>query len=363
MKIFKIVLTGGPCAGKTTAVNVIKKHLRELKIPCVIVPETATELIPNFIDDEIDDLYNFQKLIMKRQLVKEDDAFDYVKNKFQNKDKCVIIYDRGIVDNLAYLNDINQYRKMLNNFLLGEMQVLDRYDLVLDLLSLATCKSNEYNCLNNNARKETSDLAALVDYRTSMAWANHHNLRILSSEVSLQEELKSIIDMVDNLIFQNEVVKRERYLIDLDRSDLSQYNTLNYLDVCEHHFQIDDNNYIKCVVSVRYKRDASYLLELYKEENNQKIIVYREIIDSDDLGTLCRKSKFIGGAKKREINFIDNKVLYSLSIYDDRAYLEVQNNNCDKEIIIPQGICLSKESIINNDSINKSIEYVRKLIK
>jgi len=45
MKIEKIVITGGPCAGKTTAMSWIQNAFTELGYHVIFVPETATELI------------------------------------------------------------------------------------------------------------------------------------------------------------------------------------------------------------------------------------------------------------------------------------------------------------------------------
>ena len=45
MDITKIVITGGPCAGKTTAMNWISNAFRERGYDVLFVPETATELI------------------------------------------------------------------------------------------------------------------------------------------------------------------------------------------------------------------------------------------------------------------------------------------------------------------------------
>ena len=42
MEIIKVVLTGGPCAGKTTALNSIKEYLTKNNIPVFTVPDTAT---------------------------------------------------------------------------------------------------------------------------------------------------------------------------------------------------------------------------------------------------------------------------------------------------------------------------------
>lgn len=44
-KITKIVLTGGPCAGKSTAMSWIQNAFTERGYKVLFVPETATELI------------------------------------------------------------------------------------------------------------------------------------------------------------------------------------------------------------------------------------------------------------------------------------------------------------------------------
>ena len=43
--VSRIVLTGGPCAGKTRSLTKIEEHFEELGYKVIIVPETATILI------------------------------------------------------------------------------------------------------------------------------------------------------------------------------------------------------------------------------------------------------------------------------------------------------------------------------
>ena len=42
LDIFKIAFTGGPCAGKTTAITTLSEKLRGLGFVVLIVPEAAT---------------------------------------------------------------------------------------------------------------------------------------------------------------------------------------------------------------------------------------------------------------------------------------------------------------------------------
>ena len=45
MEIIKIVITGGPCAGKSTAMSWVHNAFIEMVYTVLFVPETATELI------------------------------------------------------------------------------------------------------------------------------------------------------------------------------------------------------------------------------------------------------------------------------------------------------------------------------
>jgi len=49
-RVLRLVLTGGPCGGKTTALPTIAAALRERGLPTVIVGETATGLVESGID-------------------------------------------------------------------------------------------------------------------------------------------------------------------------------------------------------------------------------------------------------------------------------------------------------------------------
>ena len=46
MKISKIVITGGPCAGKSTAMSWVQNAFTQIGYTVLFVPETATSLLP-----------------------------------------------------------------------------------------------------------------------------------------------------------------------------------------------------------------------------------------------------------------------------------------------------------------------------
>ena len=73
MEIRKIVITGGPCAGKTTGMSWIQNQMEKRGWTVLFVPETATELIsggvcPWTTGTNLD----YQKCQVKLQLTKEE---------------------------------------------------------------------------------------------------------------------------------------------------------------------------------------------------------------------------------------------------------------------------------------------------
>ena len=71
-EITKIVITGGPCAGKTTAMSWIQNNFTDLGYHVIFVPECATELINAGISGiTCKDLVSFQNALMTLQLQRE----------------------------------------------------------------------------------------------------------------------------------------------------------------------------------------------------------------------------------------------------------------------------------------------------
>ena len=104
-KIVRIVLTGGPGGGKTSAISRITSELSERGWYTLVVPETATEIIPSGIKvgENALNVIEFQTLLMKKQISKEK-LYGEAANMLKAK-KIVIIFDRGIMDSKAYMSE------------------------------------------------------------------------------------------------------------------------------------------------------------------------------------------------------------------------------------------------------------------
>lgn len=135
--IKKIVLTGGPCAGKTTALVRIIEHFSGLGYKVFTIPEVPTMFTQagmNYLTDNAKFFYEGEKATLQIQLALEDSMMRMA----ETIDKPVIIVcDRGAMDISSYLTP------ELWNRIIGELgyttaQLRDeRYDAVLHLVSAA----------------------------------------------------------------------------------------------------------------------------------------------------------------------------------------------------------------------------------
>lgn len=195
----KIVLTGGPCAGKSSSLELIENYLKDNGYVVYIVQESATELINSGIKpfgDNAIDLLSFQEIILKYQLEKEK-LIENVAKVYETNKNIIILYDRGLIDNKAFIGQ-NSFNEILDKYNLCEKDILNRYDLVIHLETAA--KGSGYTKDNNKARSEDKERAIELDNNTFEAWKKHNNLIKVKSCEDFSEKQKNIISIIDELI-------------------------------------------------------------------------------------------------------------------------------------------------------------------
>ncbi len=110
MSIHRIVLTGGPCAGKSTGLSRIEQELSDRGYKVFVVAETATELITGGIKPTEMPLIQFQKAIFDVQTAKEN-TYDEIAILVKDKD-VVVVFDRGLLDAKSFMTK-NEFNELL----------------------------------------------------------------------------------------------------------------------------------------------------------------------------------------------------------------------------------------------------------
>lgn len=198
---FQIVLTGGPCGGKSTALTKVSERLTSLGYRAFVVPELPTlfnqcgaGFIPNMSKTE---LLTYEASIIKAQISLEN-SFNLIAKVSQKP--SVILCDRGTMDVSAYLAT-EDWKLLLDMEGWNVVNLRDhRYDAVFHLVTAAIGAEKFYTLNNNIARRETLEEARQLDFRTREAWLGHPLMRIITNEKDFNHKVTKLIDGIMGVI-------------------------------------------------------------------------------------------------------------------------------------------------------------------
>lgn len=201
-ELYCFVVTGGPCAGKTTGMERLAVFLRERGFRVFCVPEAATLAFLNgaFPDDlaSTDLQYAFQQFVINTQVSLEE-SFKRYARALGPQVRSVVLCDRGIMDGAAYVDD-NTWRKVLENNNLDTISAREgRYNAVFHLVTAADGAESFYSLANNlGARHESAAEAREQDRRTQAAWHGHpHHILIDNRNGrSFERKMEQFVSMV-----------------------------------------------------------------------------------------------------------------------------------------------------------------------
>lgn len=268
-RITRIVLTGGPAAGKTTLISRILKEFRQDDGWRVItVPETATELISGFGVKPFGgcvSMLEFQYFVVGDQLHKMRLALRAAEKV--PEPNVLIIFDRALFDDKAYVSD-EEFCAVLGAFGVDEAEAMGYYDAVLHLVSCAKGAEFAYN-FGNAARYESLETAREMDDRTLRAWSAHPNLHIIDNAVDFEDKLARGLRAV--YAAAGEAVHRtawRKYLVQMPDTDLlrKQYGAVG-LDMMQTYLSQTSPNIVR---RVRQQKNGDEYLYFYTEKHTSR---------------------------------------------------------------------------------------------
>lgn len=355
--IKKIVLTGGPCAGKTTAIQRIVEEFEEKGLNVYVVPEAATLLInmglKPFGNNALSTL-EFQKQIFDISFKLEKIAETVSKRSERDS---IILFDRGLVDSKAYVSE-HEWKRLLRNYNIKDSTLFNKYDLVLHLRSVAWDKPEFYTLSNNKARTEGVTEARLLDMNTLHCWLGHHNLKILGNDTSFDEKINKVIEGIYNEIEKPFPIQRQfKYLVSsVNEEEL--YKNTNGISLNIEQYYIDNNYSELFFRKITKDNDQSFKMITKKdtEFNNERITTQKGISEKEYYSNF---SKGILPVEKTRYCFEYNNCYYRLDTFDDGLkILEIEETNKTVDIDIPPFIEIEKE--ISNDK-NYRNSYIYKM--
>ena len=194
-----IAFTGGPCGGKTTCIDLLKKDLLKQGVRVVVIPEVASLLAATGLHPAVEcraspeRRYNYHQMMFDMQLQLEDFALRSL--NLGGDTPCVILCDRGAMDLKSYSNTFD---KLLRGR--TEAQVLQRYGAVLHLQSTAVDKPEAYNLTTNIHRHESQETAAWRDTDLKRAWESHPQRMIIGNEGDMEGKYAEVLQQIQTLL-------------------------------------------------------------------------------------------------------------------------------------------------------------------
>ncbi len=185
----RIVLTGGPGGGKTTAADLMRREVGER---IVIVPEAATMLFSGGFP-------RFQEIHARRSA---QHAIYHVQRNLEDVHSAIyhdriLLCDRGTLDSVVYWPDNGDggFFKNLNTTLEAE---LARYDAVIFFETAAVGKLSIEG--GNPTRTESLEEAVQLDRRLQEIWGQHPNYSFIAHQTSFLKKLQNAIDKLGSFI-------------------------------------------------------------------------------------------------------------------------------------------------------------------
>ncbi len=197
----RIVLTGGPCAGKSMALDAIDKHLKALGCNVFRINEVATQFILagfNPPQMTLSQLFSFQVSLLRQQIQTEDNLADIALN-MDLRGPIVFLCDRGALDSSAFL-DNEMWYSLLGEYNWSEIKLGGRYDGVIHLATTADGALEHYSLANNPARSETPELAREIDNRLRKIWVGHEHYRYIDNASDFSEKLNRVLLACTNIV-------------------------------------------------------------------------------------------------------------------------------------------------------------------
>jgi len=194
----KIVLTGGPCSGKTTGIANVVERLTSYGVRPYIVPEGATISYLSTGRPAPEDAWLYQAHLIRFQIDIEN-HFERIAVMNAQRDglRPILVCDRGILDCKAFCPP-GSWAAACAAAGIDERQVLaTRYAGVVHLVTSAESAPHAYSIANNSARAESAEAAIDADRRLRTAWMGHPNgLKLIRGDGDFNKKIDAAANAV-----------------------------------------------------------------------------------------------------------------------------------------------------------------------
>ena len=339
-----IVITGGPCAGKTTGLARLNELLTNRGYKTLISPESATKLIGAGMTPGELPWSVFQKEILLDTLLQETVIFAIAKKYRDMGRKVVVLCDRGAMDGEAYAG-VEKFSKIIADLGITRQELCEgRYHAVIHMRTAAIGAEKFYTLENNAARRESLSEARDLDENTLKAWMSHPHPRVVDNSTGFDTKINRLLGEVCELLGDPVPLEKE------DKFLLESFNTADIPDGIEWTQSTIIQNYLISPYSSEERRlrerlsidgnSATYYYTIKRDkgpgvrEEVERIITRREY---DSLMTMSDRMKYT--IQKRRVCFFWNEQFFEIDTFvapcDDLVVMEAERTDRTPKLQLP----------------------------
>uniref|UniRef100_A0A2M4A876 NadR/Ttd14 AAA domain-containing protein n=1 Tax=Anopheles triannulatus TaxID=58253 RepID=A0A2M4A876_9DIPT len=348
-KVYRLVLTGGPCGGKTTGQSRLCTFFENLGWKVFRVPETATILLSGgikFADLVADEVYKFQENLLRTMIQIENTYFELGRTSTKN---CLIICDRGFMDASAYISK-EKWDRMMRSNNWNPVELRDnRYNQIIHMVSAANGAEDFYNTEEHSCRSEGVTLARDLDYKAASAWIGHPYFDVIDNSTDFENKVNRMIECVcqklgidigDRLSITSRKVK---FLVSGPMPPDSAFPAFQDFDVTHHYLQCAGPR-----VQARLRKRGqngrwSYIHTIRRpQQHGQSIEVRTQLSHRDYLNMLTQQDDAHFTIYKKRRCFLVNNQYFQMDIY-----IEPSHPRCKGLILLETYTSLTGDKLKN----------------
>jgi len=363
-RLHRVVLTGGPCAGKTTSISRIKTFFENIGWKVLCVPETATILLSSgayFCDLNDESKILFQENLLKTMLQIEDTINEIAKQYVSVRNqKCLVIYDRGAMDPVAFLNPNDWEQLKVRNPAWNEVDLRDnRYDQIIHMVTAANGAEQFYTLENNVTRTESIELAREIDEKCSKVWIGHPVLDCIDNcggfEVKIARTLQIVCERIGLRLKGFGVGTIKRKFLVKSLPDDSVFPDFKELNVVHNYLVSNTHDSQARIRKSGQSGNWSYSYVIRFIEDDQQVET-RSQVDSQEYSILTKtidQNHWTIYQKRR--CFIWRHRYYRLDVFEEpcnsrcRGLILLSTRSRDPDSFLPQFIEIERE-VTNDDA-------------
>ncbi len=347
-----VVITGGPCAGKSTAMAKFTELLQKSGYRVINLSEGATELIMAGFPPTTP---GFQVHLLNFLHMRYAHYYHMIRTTYDGR-PTVILCDRGILDAKAYMS-ADEWDKLLQELGLSESELMARYSLVIHLVTAANGAESFYTLSNNSARDESPAKARELDERTIEAWLTHPHHFVVDNRTAFAEKINRAVAHFARVLNMPQPTEIERkFLIKNFAPDMIPSKAVT-LSIVQHYLtEMPGVSERRVRATTTEKGETSYFYTEKDVTSDPMVRLEREkrISRSEYEELLLQRHPKLGVIEKTRHVFVYKGKRFELDVFassklkDDGknlVLLEVELGSTDEDIVIPLSLSPFMEEV------------------